>query len=446
MSTSRPIPRRSSTIVCIGGGASAIALGARLKITYGFTDVAFYERDKQLGGTWSANSYPGAACDVPVALYSFSFAQNPEWTKFHANSQEIKEYMEKVAAEYGLMGKISFRTEAFRAEWDDQKNHWYVWVRNLDSGEECVHECKILFSATGLLVDPSIPEIPGQSTFQGAAMHSARWDHSVLLDGKNVAVIGNGCKYHAVTFTYLLTSTGTAAQIVPVIAPQVGSVTQFIRSKHWIQKALHMEYTPTFRWVLKNVPLAQRLHRLSIFLIAEWDYRLQGNGEFSAKQRAEEMKIVEGYMRDKAPEKYHDLLIPDFQIGCKRRIIDPTPSYLESLNQENVMLTDEKVVEITPNSIRTPTKDYPVDVIVYATGFKTNVFMRPMEVFGRGGESITEHWTRIGGPGAYNCTSVHGFPNFFFILGPNTGTGHTSALIASEKYANPLQIDEKLRC
>ncbi|KAA8900492.1 dimethylaniline monooxygenase [Sphaerosporella brunnea] len=417
MSAPRPAPQRSSTIVCVGGGISAIALGARLKSHHNFDDLTLYERDTHLGGTWHANSYPGAACDIPTALYSFSFAQNPEWTVLHPPSGEIKAYVEKVAQDYGLVEKTTFRTEAFRAEWDDKTNRWYVWVRNLDSGDEYVHECKILFSATGLLVDPMIPQIPGQEKFEGAAMHSSRWDHSVSLEGKNVAIIGNGC---------------TAAQIVPAIAPKVKSLTQFIRSKHWIQKAIDIEYTPKIRWFLRNVPLAQRLHRFAVFLAAEWDYRLQGASKYSAKQRAAKMKEVEAYMRSKAPARFHDLLIPDFQIGCKRRIMDPGPGYLESLNNEHVMLTDEKVVELTSNSIRTPTRDYPVDVIVYATGFQTGSFMSPMEVFGRGGESLTEHWSRLGGPGAYNCTALHGFPNFFFILGPNTATGHTSCILASE--------------
>ena len=213
----------------------------------------------------------------------------------------------------------------------------------------------------------------------------------------------------------------------------MGHLTQFIRSKHWIQAGPQVEYTPTILWVLKNLPLAQQLHRLAIFLIAEYDYRLQGSSQYSVRQRAAKMKSVEAYMRRKAPKEYHDILIPDFQIGCRRRINDPVPSYLTSLHRPNVNLTDERVVELTPNGIRTPEREYPVDVIVYATGFNTSEYMGTMDIRGRGGESIHEHWKRQGGVGAYNCTAMNGFPNYFMLLGPNTATGHTSCIIASEK-------------
>lgn len=233
-------------------------------------------------------------------------------------------------------------------------------------------------------------------------------------------------------------SAGTAAQITPRIAPQVGHLTQFIRSKHWIQPSTHFEYTPVIRWALKWLPLAQRLHRFLIFLGAEWGYRLQGSSAWSAEQRKKDMARVSSYMRREAPEKYHSLLIPDFQISCKRRIHDPSPGYLASLNRPNVTLTDSSIVEITRDGVRTSAGTlHPADVIIYATGFATSNYLANIDIRGRGGESIQAHWDKLGGVGAYNCTAVSNFPNFFMLLGPNTGTGHTSCIMACEKYLPP---------
>ncbi|KAF8251677.1 monooxygenase [Wilcoxina mikolae CBS 423.85] len=417
MSTSQPSPRFSSTIVCIGAGMSGIALGAHLKLSYGFTDVHFYEREASIGGTWWLNTYPGCACDVPSALYSFSFAQNKEWTKLYPSSREIKAYADKVAADYDIPVRTTFRTEVVRVEWIDEKSRWLVYLRNWDSGDEYTHDCKVLFNAGGLLVDPNIPQYPGQERFEGVTMHSARWGHSVSLEGKKVAVIGNG---------------STAAQIVPAIAPQVASMVQFIRSKHWIQPSVRLPYTPSVRWFLKNIPFAQALHRFVIFLGAEADYPLQNQNAYSDWRRGAKMKVVENYMRKKAPAEYHNLLIPDFPISCKRRIHDPENSYLGCLGRHNVTLTDSPILELTPTAIRTTTKDYPIDVIIYATGFRTNAEFLGMEVVGREGTTLHEHWKSFGGAGSYNSMANHYFPNYFMILGPNSATGHTSALMASE--------------
>lgn len=138
----------------------------------------------------------------------------------------------------------------------------------------------------------------------------------------------------------------------------------------------------------------------------------------------------EDYMRKTAPEKYHKDIIPDFEVACKRRIMDT--GYLASLHSPNLHLTSEPIVAITPTGIRTAQDEYPVDVIVFATGFNTEEFIKPMKLSGRGGVTLDEHWKELGGPGAYNCTAVHGFPNFFMVMGPNAGTGHTSALMAAE--------------
>ncbi|PLN86438.1 monooxygenase [Aspergillus taichungensis] len=407
-----------SQVACIGAGLSAIALGASLKRWYKIDNIRFFERHEESGGTWAINSYPGCACDVPSALYSFSFALNPKWTKLMPSWEEIKAYQEEVAAKYSLRDKMHFRTEVVECTWQEDTARWLLVLRDLASGETFHHECQILISATGLLVQPRECDIPGAASFKGALFHSARWDHSVVLEGKRVVVVGNGC---------------TGTQIVPAIVDKVASVTHVVRTKHWFVKAINGAYPRILLWIFRFIPFAMRLHRLHIFLLMEMAYRLFPNTKAAARLRQKTRNEAEAYIRKTAPEKYHDLLIPDFEIGCKRRIFDPM--YLPTLHNEKVSLTKTDITAILPDGIQITDGFIPADIIVLATGFQTNKFLPYTQVHGRDG-TIQEHWQRFDGPGAYNCTALSGFPNFFMILGPNTATGHTSALMASENAIN----------
>lgn len=208
--TSKSEPPSYSQISCVGAGLSAVALGATLKRWYDLDDIQFFERHPNSGGTWYINTYPGrslalyildsaqltpagCACDVPSALYSFSFALNPNWTRLMPSNTEIKEYVDNVVDTYDLRRKMTFGTEVVRSVWREDASRWLLYLRDLSSGREYTHECHILFAATGQLVEPRPCEIPGAAGFQGTIFHSARWDHSVDLQGKNVVVIGNGC-------------------------------------------------------------------------------------------------------------------------------------------------------------------------------------------------------------------------------------------------------------
>ena len=244
---------------------------------------------------------------------------------------------------------------------------------------------------------------------------------------------------------------------MPAIVDKAASVTHVVRTKHWIVEAMNGAYPRILLWIFRFVPLAMRLHRLHIFLLMEMAYRLFPNTKAAARLRLKAREEAEAYIRRTAPEKYHDLLTPDFEIGCKvsakmieaeikrrkkkrkakyyqRRIFDP--KYLPTLHNEKVNLTETEITAILPDGIQTTDGFIPADTIVLATGFQTNKFLPYMQVHGRD-STIQEHWQRFDGPGAYNCTALSGFPNFFMILGPNTGTGHTSALMASEKYVYP---------
>ncbi|KAM5471068.1 putative cyclohexanone monooxygenase [Microsporum ferrugineum] len=409
-----------SQVACIGAGLSATALGATLKRWYKINDIRFFERRPAFGGTWEANTYPGCGCDIPSALYSFSFALNPNWTKLMALSEEIREYNEGVVDAYDLRHRISLSTEVLKCVWQEDCSRWLLFLRDVNSGREFTHECQVLFSAVGLLVKPRHCNIPGKASFKGHIFHSSRWNHDVSLEGKNVVVIGNGC---------------SATQLVPAIANETKSLTQIVRSKHWLAPPINFKYPPSVLWILQNVPLALRLQRLMVYLLAESVFPMFEMTEKGRKLREKKRTISENYMKKTAPEKYHDMLIPDFEIGCKRRIFDS--GYLETLHNENVLLTDKKIEQIVPDGIQTSDGFIPADVIVLATGFDTSDYMKEtMNIFGRGGKSVSEHWAEYGGPEAYNCSAMHEFPNFFMLLGPNSATGHTSALMATENSVN----------
>ncbi|KAG6039002.1 hypothetical protein E4U41_003357 [Claviceps citrina] len=409
-----------SRFACIGSGFSAIGLGATLKRWYGITDIQFFERNSDLGGTWFANKYPGCACDVPSILYSFSFALNPKWSQTLATADELLAYLKDVAHEYDLDGKMNFRSEVIRCDWVEQTARWRVHVRNLLNDEIFVHECQFLFSATGVLVKPRPCEIPGAETFNGALFHSAEWRQDVDVTGKKVVLVGNGC---------------TATQIVPAIVDKTQHLSQFIRSKHWVIPPSVVPYTKFFQFIFTYVPGVLRTARFLLFLSAENSMR----GFFMTKAGERFRKYGEEsaiqYTKDNAPAKFHDLLIPDFPIGCKRRIYDM--GYFRALHADNISLSDERITEIIPQGVRTESgKVTEADIIVLANGFITNQFLGGIDVVGRSGKTVEEHWSDWGGPEAYHCSALNDFPNFFMLLGPNTITGHTSTIMAAENGIN----------
>ncbi|KAL7938361.1 hypothetical protein V8C35DRAFT_150824 [Trichoderma chlorosporum] len=408
-----------SQFACIGTGFSGIALGCTVKRWYGISDIRFFEKESDLGGTWFVNQYPGCACDVPSVLYSLSFAPNPEWTTLLAGQQEIWQYLNRVAVQYGLREKMTFNSTVERCEWIEETSRWRITVRDNASDTIFIHESQFLFSAAGVLVHPRKPNLPNIDSFEGPVFHAAEWRHDVDLTGKNVAVIGNGC---------------SAAQIVPAIEDRVKHVTQFARSKQWVVAVPPAPNTALYQWLFMNVPGVLAFVRWIMFLQFEEGMK----GFFMTKAGAAVRKLTTAtatkHLRDTVPEKYHDKLIPDFEIGCKRRVFDM--GYLESLNSERVTFRNDAIEEVTPTGIRSKDGFTEADIIVYATGFETNSFCTNIEVVGRGGVTAEEHWSSLGGPGAYNSTSLAGFPNFFMILGPNTLTGHTSTIMAAENSIN----------
>lgn len=410
-----------STFACIGTGFSGICLGATLARWYGLKaggegrhpHLRLFSRDPGPGGTWAVNNYPGAASDVASALYSFSFAPNPSWTRILPSTAELRAYLATVADRYGLGDAMVFGADVFRCVWIEDRAVWRLWVRVQEEGQErggggekeksrvLVHECRYLYSGCGLLTRPRELDVPGLERFRGPVFHSARWRHDVDLTGKRVVLFGNGC---------------SATQIVPSIAGQVGHLTQVVRSKHWVLPPIDRFIPPAVRALLRAIPGLALLQRFLVYLMYDASWRAFSLTEAGAKDRRKMRQEAEGYMRQAAPAKYHNILIPDYEIGCKRRIFDS--GYLESLHSDNVTLTNEPVTEIVPEGVRMQSgRVVEADVIILANGFGTNQFLPDVEVVGRNGETLIDHWKSFGGPGAYNCTSLSGFPNMFFLLG-----------------------------
>lgn len=312
---------------------------------------------------------------------------------------ELWKYQVRVAEKYNLIEKTRFHSNIERCEWFEESGRWRITVRDLKTDTISYHECQFLYSGMGILVHPRDIDIPGSESFKGPIFHSARWRHDVDLTNKRVIVIGNGC---------------TGNQIVPSIVDKAKHVTHLVRSKHWILPPIDSQI-PSFMRLLAKVPGVMQLQRFIIFAVLEDTLRGFPMTPRGQRYRDGVRALTEKYMRSTAPKKYHDMLIPDYEVGCKRRIFDL--GYLECLNRSDVTLTDEKALEIVPEGIRTESGLIEADVIVLANGFKSGRFFGDVDIIGRGGENMDQHWESFGGPEAYNYTVMSGFPNFFVIGG-----------------------------
>lgn len=238
-----------SQFACIGAGFSGVGLGAQLKRQYNITDIRIFERESDLGGTWQINRYPGAGCDVPSILYSYSFEPNSDWSSILPQRAELQLYMRQVATKYNLVDKISFSTSVRKCEWIEDNGCWRLHLYNEQTGASSTHESQFLFGGTGLLIEPRQLDVPGIDTFKGTVVHTARWRPDVDLQNKKVVVFGNGC---------------SATQVIPAIIDQTESITQVARSKHWYVPALadSIDLTPMAN-VTKYAPWTQGLQRLA---------------------------------------------------------------------------------------------------------------------------------------------------------------------------------------
>lgn len=403
----------------------------------------------------------------PAIFYSFSFSPNPKWSTFYPDGREIVDYLQAVCDKYQLNDKIQFNTDVTEIRWREDEELWEVHLTHLvpglgdlsfkerqkrvkELGPETVYlaeevvKAKIVVSAAGALVEPNeFPNsIAGRERFEGNLFHSARWDHEVDLNGKDIVVVGTGC---------------SAAQFIPLLtkAPfNAKSVTQVMRSPPWVVPRV----SPPFgmekweKWspvLFGRIPLLARAIRLLFFLLGELDFmRIFRDTPSNRKARKETESRLMRHMEKIVPEKYHEILSPNYSVGCKRRVFDN--DWFSSLNDPKIKLTTQPLTSFqsrgatlgpgrhypdpqdSASKVSTDQVQIPADVVILANGFELTTWLHPLKVRGKGGALMQDVWDERGGPQAYMGATMDGFPNFFMIFGPNTATGHSSVILAAE--------------
>jgi cation diffusion facilitator CzcD-associated flavoprotein CzcO len=394
--------------VIVGTGFSGIGMAIKL-LREGERDFVLLERAGEIGGTWRDNTYPGCRCDVPSHLYSFSFAPNPNWSSTFSPQPEILDYLRDVAARFGVRPHIRFDTELESAEWDDAEARWSIQTSQGPLSAD------VLITAQGPLSDPLIPDLPGLDSFQGKTFHSARWDHDHELDGERVAVIGTGA---------------SAIQFVPRIQPLVGQLHVFQRTPPWVMPHPNRVMNEWEHRLYGRLPAAQLAMRAAIYWARE-TFVLQFRNE---RMRKLATRMAMRQLEQQVPDpELRAKLTPRYELGCKR--ILPTDEWYPTLMQPNVELITEGVREIRPRSIvAADGTEREVDTIIFGTGFHVTDIPIAQRVRGRDGRTLDETWD--GSPSAYKGAAVAGFPNLFFLVGPNTGLGHNSIVFMIESQIN----------
>jgi cation diffusion facilitator CzcD-associated flavoprotein CzcO len=399
----------------VGAGFGGIGMGIALKKA-GYHDFMILDKGDDLGGTWRDNQYPGCACDVPSPLYSYSFELNPNWSHLFAPQQEIWDYLRMCARKHHVDEHIRYGCTVERMDWDDDTRRWTIVT--VEHGEVGSYQARAVISAAGALHLPSYPDIPGAGGFGGSSFHSARWDNSCDLAGQRVAVIGTGA---------------SAIQFVPEIAEQAGHLSVFQRTPPWIHPRPDVEIPARMRATFKKVPLTARAIRDAIYLLME--ARALGftiNPKLMAPLEQLARRHLAKQVTDPAMRAR---LLPDYTIGCKRILLSST--YYPALQRPDVDLITDDITQITETEVVTADGTaHPADVIIYATGFKVVESVTSLNVAGRDGRKLTPENLE-----AYRGVTAAGFPNFFMLLGPNTGLGHTSAVFMIES-----QVQHVLSC
>lgn len=401
------MPERKRVVI-VGAGLGGICAGIHLSRA-GIEDFVILDRESEPGGTWRDNTYPGCACDVPVALYQFSFAPGLHWRHIYPRAVEMRQYIHELVANFGLAPRFLGGDGAQSANWDDERCRWRIRTQ---MGTE--FEAEALIVALGQLNHPKLPDIEGRDRFAGPAFHSARWDHSVPLEGKRVGVIG---------------SAASAVQLIPEVAKVAGRLVVFQRTPNWLLPRLDREITEEEMALLMTAPHVAQLTREQLYQNADFlfwqafSWTQQGRAAYTrASMMHLEAQVSDPLLRRK--------LTPDYPIGCKRVLF--ADDYYPALQLPNVALETAVIDRITPAAVRTREGvEHQLDVLVYATGFETTGWQWSLKVAGRDGNSLSELWRQR--PEAYLGITVSGVPNFFMLYGPNTNLGHNSITFMLER-------------
>jgi len=410
---------RALRFAIIGAGMAGILSAIKLREN-GYTDFTVFEKADRVGGTWRENTYPGLSCDVPSHLYSYSFAPTPEWNHRYSAGAEIQAYFERVAREHDITDEIRFGDEVTSSRFVDGR-----WRVETAGGHR--DEFDVVIAATGVLHHPRYPDLDGLDDFEGAVFHSSRWDHDVKLDGARIGIVGTG---------------STAVQMTSALASRAGRLTLFQRTAQWIMPAENPPYSDDDKATFRTNP--EQLAELRTNLTQMFD--VFANAIVDAD--SPEMKMVAGMCLDNLESNVRDpelreALRPDYQAACKRLIV--SPDFYEAIQQPNAELVTDRIERVEPAGVRTADGTlHELDVLVLATGFKTDAFMRPMTVIGRDGETLSRAWAAR--PNAYMSISIPDFPNFFMLNGPNGPVGNFSLIeVAELQFAYIMQLVEPLR-
>ena len=408
----------SPRFAIIGAGMSGVL--AAIKLREAGYDFTVFEKAERVGGTWRENTYPGIACDVPSHLYSYSFELNPDWSFTSSPGAEILEYFEGVARRYGLEDSIRFGEPVLRCEW--QGDCW-----ELETGSGFVDRFQWVIAATGILHHPKLPDIEGLDSFSGDSFHSARWDHEVPLDGRRVGVIGTG---------------SSGVQITGALAPRTSHYSLFQRTAQWVVPVAQVEYTAEQKREFRAHPESLRALHDELddnFHSGFANQVLDGNDAFFDGIRQICTTHLDEHVHDSV---LREQLRPDYTPACKRLVV--SHDFYASIQAPQAELVTESILRIEPEGVRAADgRLHELDVLVFATGFHVDAFVRPMTIRGLDGVLLDEVWKER--PSAYMSVAVPGFPNFFMLNGPNSPVGNFSLIRTAEmQFAYLMRLVEHL--
>jgi len=408
--------KTTHSVVIIGAGMSGLCMGIKLR-ERGIDDFVILEKSPGVGGTWYDNTYPGACCDVPSVMYSYSFEPNPHWSRKFSPHNEIRAYFEHCADKYGLRSRLRLSTGVAAAEFDEVTGHWGI---TLENGETL--RARALVSGLGQLNLPNTPEFPGAERYRGESFHSARWNHQLDLSGKRVAVIGNAA---------------SALQFIPHVAREAAQLYVYQRSANYVVKRDDRAYSDAEKRRFSRHPWWQKMHRLAVYL----------RGEFLfypvLRTRSWLRPLWQKWCREHMEENIQDSglrakLTPDFPVGCKRILV--SDDYYQAFARNSVELVSSPITGIGEQGVESEDAvSRDVDVIIYGTGFRTTDMLSGVRFAGTGGQSLRDAWAD--GAEAYRGVCVAGFPNFYMLYGPNTNLGSNSIIFMVER-----QVDYALAC
>lgn len=403
-----------TSVIIVGCGFGGLAAAIELKRA-GFDNITIFERASSVGGVWRDNTYPGAACDVPSPIYSYSYALKPDWSALFGTQAEIHHYLDEVAVEFGIEPMIRYNSEVAAAEFDEDSGQWTV-----TTADGTVSVADILILATGQLSRPKMPNVPGLNTFTGESFHSAEWNHDVDLTGKKVVVVGSGA---------------SAIQVVPAIADRVKDLTVVQRSPNWVMWKSRRVPGPFQTALMRRFGWLRTLHHIALFLAYEVRYPLVTRAAEPVRRVSQWYLVwrLKRHVKDPAEVK---AAIPDYRLLCNRLLL--SNDWYPTIGRDNVHLIGSAVDRVDESGVHTADgRHIDADVIVWCTGFKASEFLAPITITGRRGIDLHQQWQQ--GPSAYLGMTVPNFPNMFMLFGPNTNSITNTIVFLLERQASYIR-------